>query len=210
VLSLIKIEEIFNRFKNFNPSPKIELDYHNHYSLLIAVVLSAQSTDKAVNTVTKELFKVADTPEKMIQLGEERLKTFIKKLGLYNNKAKNIILLSTRLVEHFNSIVPNDSNQLQSLPGVGRKSANVILNSLFDKLTIGVDTHVFRTANRIGLCSAKNVLATEKTLDKIIPSNFKKHAHHWLVLHGRYICKSRKPECKKCIINDICLYEKKS
>lgn len=205
-----QIEEIFVRFQAVNAQPLIELNYTTPYTLLIAVVLSAQSTDKTVNKVTKELFKVADTPQKILALGEEKLKNFIKIIGLYNTKAYNIITLSQILIEKFNSVVPDNIDDLQSLPGVGRKSANVILNSIFGQHTIAVDTHVLRVSNRIGFCNTKNVLATELALERQIPSHFRKHAHHWLVLHGRYICKAKKPICTQCIIKELCQYENKS
>lgn len=190
MLNQKQIEEIFTRFEAAKEKPSIELDYSSPYTLLVAVVLSAQSTDKTVNKVTEKLFKVSDTPEKMLELGETELKNFIKIIGLYNSKAKNIIALSKILIKKFNSVVPDDLEDLQSLPGVGRKSANVILNSIFEKDTIGVDTHVFRASNRIGLCQTKNMLATELELERKIPEHFKRYAHHWLVLHGRYVCKA--------------------
>lgn len=205
-----KINEIFRRFSENKPHPRIELEYRNPYELLIAVVLSAQSTDKGVNRVTPALFDAAPTPEKMVELGLEKLKSYIKTIGLYNNKAKNIIELSRILVESYNSEVPSDLDELQKLPGVGRKSANVMLNSIWGKPTIAVDTHVFRTSNRIGLCKEKNVLKTEQSLLKNIPDQWKDYAHHWLVLHGRYICKARKPECGKCLINDLCNFKRKT
>ena len=210
MLSQNQVEEIFIRFQANKARPLIELNYTTPYTLLVAVVLSAQSTDKTVNKVTEKLFKIADTPQKILSLGEEKLKSFIRVIGLYNAKAANIIALSTMLIEKFNNVIPDNLEDLQSLPGVGRKSANVILNSVFGQHTIGVDTHVFRVANRIGLCQAKNVLATELALEKRVPSHFKKYAHHWLVLHGRYICKAKKPMCSHCIIRDLCQYENKS
>ncbi|MFV9927943.1 MAG: endonuclease III [Candidatus Midichloria sp.] len=210
MLNQKQIEEIFTRFATVKEKPLIELDYSTPYTLLVAVVLSAQSTDKTVNKATEKLFKVSDTPEKMVELGEEALKDFIRIIGLYNSKAKNIIALSKILIEKFNSVVPGNLEDLQTLPGVGRKSANVILNSIFEQNTIGVDTHVCRVSNRIGLCQTKNVLATEMELEKKIPDRFKRYAHHWLVLHGRYICKAKKPLCSQCVINDICQYENKT
>ncbi|MCE2992267.1 MAG: endonuclease III [Candidatus Jidaibacter sp.] len=199
-----KINEIFRRFKENKPEPKIELHYSNPYELLVAVVLSAQSTDKGVNKVTPKLFEVAGTPEKMINLGEEALKEHIKTIGLFNNKAKNIIALSKVLVEQFAGEVPSDFETLCKLPGVGRKSANVMLNSIWGHKVIAVDTHVFRVSNRIGLCKTTNVEKTEQELMKSIPDVWKDYAHHWLVLHGRYTCKARKPECDKCLISDLC------
>ena len=203
------INEIFKRCSENKPHPKIELDYRNSFELLIAVVLSAQSTDKGVNRVTPSLFDVAPNPKKMFALGVEKLKQHIKTIGLYNNKAKNIIELSRILVEQYNSEVPSDFEELQKLPGVGRKSANVMLNSIWGKPTIAVDTHVFRVSNRIGLCKESNVLKTELSLLKKIPKEWLDNAHHWLVLHGRYICKARKPECGKCLINDLCKFKDK-
>lgn len=202
------INEIFQRFSENKPNPKIELDYTTPYELLIAVVLSAQSTDKGVNRVTPSLFEVANTPKKMVELGEEGLKRFIKTIGLYNAKAKNIVALSKILAEKYDSEVPSDFEELQKLPGVGRKSANVMLNSIWKKPVIAVDTHVFRVSNRIGLCKTKNPFQTELELHKAIPAKWQDKAHHWLVLHGRYICKARKPECDRCLINDLCNYFK--
>lgn len=204
-----KVFEIFERFSINKKNPRIELDYKCPFTLLVAVVLSAQSTDKGVNKVTPHLFLEADTPEKMVELGEERLKEFIKTLGLYNSKAKNIITMSKQLIEKHNSEVPNDFEALCALAGVGRKSANVMLNSIWQKPTIAVDTHVFRTSNRIGLCKTTTPLATELALLKVVPKEWKNNAHHWLVLHGRYTCKARTPNCGKCLINDLCEYKDK-
>lgn len=201
-----KINEIFKRFEQKNANPKIELDYYSPFTLLIAVILSAQSTDKGVNRVTPNLFEVANTPKKMLELGEEGLKDYIKSIGLYNSKARNIIKLCQVLEEKYNGEVPQKFEELNELPGVGRKSANVMLNSLWSHPVIAVDTHVFRVSNRIGLCKTKNPLQTELALMKIIPTKWQDKAHHWLVLHGRYVCKARKPECHKCIINDLCDY----
>ena len=203
-----KVDELFHRFTQKNPHPKIELNYINNYTLVIAVVLSAQSTDIGVNKVTSQLFRLADSPITMLNMGEKALKEKIRSLGLYNSKAKNIIALSQKLLDDQYEDIPCDFEYLISLPGVGRKSANVVLNSAFKKPTIGVDTHVFRVSNRIGLTKANNVLQTEKQLTKIIPSKFKLYAHHWLVLHGRYICKARKPLCNQCCISDLCQYYK--
>ena len=205
-----KINEIFRRFSENKPNPRIELDFRNPYELLIAVVLSAQSTDKGVNRVTPALFDIAPTPEKMVDLGLDNLKSYIKTIGLYNNKAKNIIDLSKILVNQYNGEVPSDFEELQKLPGVGRKSANVMLNSIWGKPTIAVDTHVFRTSNRIGFCKEKNVLKTELALLKNIPKEWLNNAHHWMVLHGRYVCKARKPDCGKCLINDLCEFKGKT
>lgn len=202
--------EIFRRFQENKPNPKIELDYKDPYTLLVAVVLSAQATDKGVNKATPALFEVADTPQKMVDLGLDKLKTYVKSIGLYNAKSKNIIELSRILVEKFNSVVPDNFEDLTSLPGVGRKSANVLLSSLWGKERIAVDTHVFRISNRIGLAKAKNVLQTELQLYKSIPAEFMANANQWLVLHGRYVCKARKPECERCLINDLCDFYKKN
>lgn len=205
-----KIQAIFLRFKKANPHPTTELKYHNHFELLIAVILSAQATDKSVNKATVDLFKVASTPEKMLALGEEKLKSYIKTIGLYHGKAKNIIATCHLLVDQFKSRVPHHREALESLPGVGRKTANVILNTCFGEPTIAVDTHIFRVANRIGLVKAKTRLETEKQLMKNIPDEFKHNAHHWLILHGRYVCTARKPHCPTCIIRDLCEYKHKT
>ncbi len=202
-----ELTEIFRRFAVKKPMPKIELDYSNPFELLVAVVLSAQATDKGVNKVTGKLFAAANTPAAMVDLGVEELKQHIRSIGLFNTKAKNIVATSRVLVEKFNSIVPQTLKELESLPGVGRKSANVILNCIFGHHTIAVDTHVFRVSNRIGICKTKTPLQTEEALLKKVPAEYKDRAHHWLVLHGRYICKARKPECGKCIIEDICRFK---
>lgn len=204
------IGQMFARFKEKNSNPKIELEYTSAYTLLVAVVLSAQSTDKGVNRITPALFEFADTPEKMLKLGVDKLKGLIKTIGLYNNKAKNIIAMSQALIDEHNGEVPEDFEALQKLPGVGRKSANVLLNSMWGHHTIAVDTHVFRVSNRIGLCKTKNPLQTELALIKTIPKEWQDKAHHWLVLHGRYVCKARKPDCGKCLINDLCEYPDKT
>lgn len=201
-----EINFVFERLSSFIKNPQIELDHTNAYTLLIAVVLSAQSTDKGVNKATKELFKIVQNPEDMIKLGEEGLKLYIKTIGLYNAKARNILALSKMLIERFNGNVPNNYEDLKSLPGVGRKSANVILSCIFGQETIAVDTHVFRVSNRIGMVKANNVLKTEIELMKVVPKKWLKIAHHLLVLHGRYTCKAKKPECKKCVIFDVCKY----
>lgn len=201
-----KINEIFTRFELKNATPKIELDYYSPFTLLIAVILSAQSTDKGVNRATPKLFEIADTPKKMLELGEDGLKHYIKSIGLYNSKARNIIKLCHVLDETYDGEVPTAFEDLNNLPGVGRKSANVVLNSLWNHKVIAVDTHVFRVSNRIGLCKTKNPLQTELALMKAVPDKWQDKAHHWLVLHGRYVCKARKPECNKCIINDLCEY----
>ncbi|MEK6731796.1 MAG: endonuclease III [Pseudomonadota bacterium] len=201
--------KIFETFEKNNPSPKIELNYRSPFELLVAVLLSAQSTDVGVNKATPALFKRANTPEKMAALSETKLKTYIKTIGLYNHKAKNIIKTSKILVDQYKGKVPDNREALENLPGIGRKSANVILNSAFGHATIGVDTHVFRVSNRTKLATGKNVFDVEQKLNAIIPNAFKQHAHHWLVLHGRYICKAKKPDCAHCIINPLCEYEDK-
>ncbi len=205
-----KIREIFLRFRKANPHPTTELIYHNHFELLIAVILSARATDKSVNKATGPLFKVANTPEKLLHLGEIKLKDYVKTIGLYANKAKNIIATCKILIEKFHSTVPHDRESLESLPGVGRKTANVILNTCFGEPTIAVDTHIFRVANRIGLAKGKTPPAVEQQLLKNIPDEFKYDAHHWLILHGRYVCTARKPKCPECIIQDLCEYKHKT
>lgn len=204
------IHEIFSRFRAANPQPKGELDYVNPFTLLVAVVLSAQATDAGVNKATRELFRLADTPEKMLALGEERVRDLIKTIGLFRTKAKNVIALSGKLVQDHHSTVPADRALLESLPGVGRKTANVVLNIAFGEPTIAVDTHLFRVSNRIPLAPGKTPLEVELGLEKIIPPEFRLHAHHWLILHGRYVCKARKPECEKCVVNDLCTSPEKS
>jgi endonuclease-3 len=199
-----KIDQIFKLWHDENPSPKTELIFTNNYTLLVAVVLSAQSTDIGVNKATKKLFEVADTPEKMVKLGEKNLKKYINIIGLYNAKAANVIKLSQRLIDEFNSQVPKDFEALKSLPGVGQKTANVVLNCAFGHPTIGVDTHVFRVANRIGFVNETGVEKTEIALLKVIPKKWQTHAHHWMILHGRYVCKSRTPQCQKCKIAQFC------
>ena len=203
-LSNKNIKNIFNIWENIIPQPQTELNYINNYTLLVAVVLSAQSTDIGVNKATKKLFEIANSPEKMVALGEENLKKYISTIGLYNNKAKNIIRLSQQLIEIHNSQVPNNFDALIRLAGVGQKTANVVLNCAFGKPTIAVDTHVFRVANRIGLVSERTPERTESALLKIIPKKFLTNAHHWLILHGRYVCKARKPDCIKCNIEKFC------
>lgn len=201
-----KIDQIFTIWQKANPHPKTELIFTNNYTLLVAVVLSAQSTDVGVNKATEALFKIADTPEKMLKLGEKNLKKYINTIGLYNGKAANIIKLSQRLVEEFNSAVPEDFESLKSLPGVGQKTANVVLNCAFGHPTIAVDTHVFRVANRIGFVSETTVEKTEIALLKTIPRKWQTHAHHWMILHGRYVCKARKPDCISCQISQFCSF----
>lgn len=209
-LSPAQIHEIFRRFAAANPDPKSELEYRNPYTLLVAVVLSAQATDSGVNKATGPLFKIADTPQKMLAIGEDRLREAIKTIGLYRNKAKNVIALSQRLVSDYGGEVPRDREALEAFPGVGRKTANVVLNVAFGEPTLAVDTHVFRVANRTGLANGTTPLEVEEQLLRIIPPEFARNAHHWLILHGRYVCKAKKPECPRCLINDLCTYEAKT
>ena len=205
-----QIEEFFARLQKANPNPRGELQYINPYTLLVAVVLSAQATDASVNKATEPLFKIADTPEKMLKLGEAKLKGFIKTIGLFNTKAKNVIKLSEILIKEHGSAVPGDREVLQTLPGVGRKTANVVLNIAFGQPTMAVDTHIFRVGNRTGLAPGKDPLAVELQLEKRVPEPYRLHAHHWLILHGRYVCKARKPDCPVCVVNDICQYKAKT
>ena len=204
-----EILEIMRRFEQSDPNPRCELNFSNAYTLLVAVVLSAQSTDKGVNKATEELFKVADTPQKMLALGEDKLKEYIKTIGLYNNKAKNIMLLSKELVEKFGGKVPENREDLQSLAGVGRKTANVVLNVWFGKPALAVDTHVLRLAQRLELSDGKTPLEVEQDLLKVLPEEYVKRANHWLVLFGRYVCKAQKPECEKCLLKQLCRSEAK-
>lgn len=204
------VEEFFARLKKDRPEPEGELDYINPYTLLVAVVLSAQATDTGVNKATGPLFKVADTPEKMVRLGEEKLKDYIKTIGLFNTKAKNVIKLSQTLIDEYDGEVPQDRDELEKLPGVGRKTANVVMNIAFGAPFIAVDTHIFRVSNRTGLAPGKTPLAVEKKLEKKVPPEYRQHAHHWLILHGRYVCKARKPDCGRCVVYDLCRYEKKT
>ncbi len=204
-----EVEELLRRLAEANPEPQSELYWTNPYTLLVAVVLSAQSTDKGVNKVTKDLFKQVDSPEKMLALGEERLREAIRSIGLYPTKAKNIIGLSKILLEKHGGKVPRSRQALEELPGVGRKTANVVLNVAFGEPTIAVDTHIFRVANRTGLAPGKTSLEVEKNLLKVVPEQYRLHAHHWLILHGRYVCKARKPDCPRCIICDLCKWPEK-
>ncbi len=203
-------DQFFSRLAALNPNPRGELEYINPFTLLVAVVLSAQATDASVNKATVELFKLADTPQKMLALGEERLKGFIKTIGLFNTKAKNVIALSKILIEKYNGEVPADREKLQELPGVGRKTANVVLNIAFAQPTMAVDTHIFRLCNRTGLAPGKTPDAVEQALEKNVPERWKLHAHHWLILHGRYICKARKPDCPRCVLIDLCGFKEKT
>ncbi|MBC8339861.1 MAG: endonuclease III [Alphaproteobacteria bacterium] len=203
------IDAFYRRLSEQNPDPQGELNWHNPYTLLVAVVLSAQATDVGVNKATGPLFKVVDTPEQMIALGETKLRDYIKTIGLFNTKAKNVIGLSQRLIDEHASQVPEDRDALEALPGVGRKTANVVMNIAFGVPTIAVDTHIFRISNRTGLAPGKTPLAVEKALEKRTPEQWKLHAHHWLILHGRYVCKARKPLCGECVVNDLCRYKAK-
>ncbi len=205
-----EIREVFRRFHAANPEPKGELEHTNPFTLLVAVVLSAQATDAGVNKATRSLFKVADTPEKMLALGEDKLRDYVKTIGLFRAKAKNVIGLSKRLIDDYGSKVPSDRDALESLPGVGRKTANVVMNIAFHQPTMAVDTHVFRVANRIGLSRGTTPLAAEEDLIRVVPKDYAMHAHHWLILHGRYLCKARKPECWRCLISDICRFPDKT
>ena len=203
-------EEIFRRLKSLNPAPATELEYRSPFELLVAVVLSAQATDKSVNLVTPRLFERASTPAAMLALGQEGLEAYIKTIGLYRTKAKNLLAACHILLERHRGEVPRTREALESLPGVGRKTANVILNTAFGEPTIAVDTHIFRVANRTGLASGKNVTEVENKLLKMVPLPYRKDAHHWLILHGRYVCKARKPECPACLIRDLCDYRHKT
>ena len=204
------IKEMFRRLQAANPHPTTELHYNSTFELLIAVILSAQATDKGVNIATAKLFPVANTPEAILALGSDGLKSYINTIGLYNNKAENILKTCRLLVEQYGGVVPRERKALESLPGVGRKTANVILNTAFGEPTMAVDTHIFRVANRTGLAPASTVLAVEKKLLIVIPAEYLHDAHHWLILHGRYICIARKPRCGSCLIADLCAYRDKS
>lgn len=204
VLSREQVISVFERFKSENPAPTTELIATNNYTLLVSVVLSAQATDKSVNKATESLYKIVDTPQKMLELGEEGLIGYIKSIGLYKNKAKNVIALSKILIEKFNSEIPKTREDLMSLPGVGRKTANVILNVVYGEKTMPVDTHLLRISPRIGLSFGTTPESIEKDLLKIIPDEYMQHAHHWLILHGRYVCTARNPKCSECLIKDIC------
>jgi endonuclease III len=205
-----EVTAIFERFARQRPHPRSELEYSNPFTLLVAVVLSAQATDAGVNRATPALFALADTPEKMAALGEERVREMIKTIGLFRNKAKNVVALSQQLVDRFGGEVPRSREALTSLPGVGRKTANVVLNVAFGANTMAVDTHIFRISNRIGLAPGKTPEEVEAGLEKIIPDRYLRHAHHWLILHGRYTCTARKPRCEQCIIADFCRYDGKT
>ncbi|KTT96624.1 endonuclease III [Sphingomonas sanguinis] len=204
------VVEFYHRLAEANPHPETELEYRNPYTLVVAVALSAQATDIGVNKATRALFAKVDTPQKMLDLGEEGLKAHIKTIGLFNTKAKNVIALSQMLVDDYGGEVPQERADLERLPGVGRKTANVVLNTAFGHETFAVDTHIFRVCNRTGLAKGKTVLAVELKLDKATPAPFRLHAHHWLILHGRYICKARRPECWRCPVEDLCAYRPKT
>jgi endonuclease III len=204
------VEEFYRRLKTDRPEPRTELAFKNPYTLLVAVVLSAQATDTSVNKATEPLFKTVDTPEKMVELGEARLKRYIKTIGLFNTKAKNVIALSKLLIERHQSEVPRTREALEALPGVGRKTANVVLNVAFGARTIAVDTHIFRVSNRTGLAPGKTPLAVEEKLERVTPDAYVCDAHHWLILHGRYVCKARKPECWRCVVRELCAFKGKT
>ena len=208
LLSEEEMDIVFSRWQAQNPSPASELNYINPFTLLVAVVLSAQATDKSVNIATEKLFQVADNPEKLLALGEENLITYIQSIGLYKNKAKHLIGLSKKLLEDFNGQVPDNRDDLMSLPGVGRKTANVVLNVIFHQPTMPVDTHLLRISPKIGLAQGSNPEAVEKSLLERIPKKYLTNAHHWILLHGRYICTARNPKCQECLINDICKHNK--
>jgi len=204
-----EVEEIFRRFREKEPAPRGELHSVNTYTFLVAVALSAQATDIGVNKATRPLFEIIDTPEKMVELGENSLRDYIKTIGLYRNKSKNVVALSQALIDNHNSVIPDTREELEALPGVGRKTANVVLNNAFGQPTIAIDTHLFRVSNRMGMAFGKTPLAVELGLLKIVPETYKLHAHHWLILHGRYNCKARKPDCVKCLVGDLCTFQKK-
>jgi endonuclease-3 len=208
--TLAEVREAFVRFRKANPEPKGELEHINPYTLLVAVVLSAQATDAGVNKATRALFAIADTPARMLALGEEKVRDFIKTIGLYRTKARNIIALSEKLLAEFDGEVPHSRAGIESLPGAGRKTANVVLNMAFGEHTLAVDTHVFRVANRTGIAPGKTPLDVELGLERVIPDQFMLHAHHWLILHGRYTCLARSPRCKVCLINDLCRWPEKT
>lgn len=202
--------ELFRRLAALDPAPTTELEYASPFQLLVAVILSAQATDKSVNLATRALFRAAPTPQAIAALGEPALADYIKTIGLYKTKAKNVLATARLLIERHGSAVPHDRAALEALPGVGRKTANVILNTVFHEPVIAVDTHIFRLANRTGLALGKDVVAVEKKLLKAVPAAYRLHAHHWLILHGRYVCKARKPECWRCVIRDLCAYKEKA
>ena len=209
-LNRAQIHKIYEHLYSLDPAPRTELNYSNPFTLVVAVALSAQSTDVGVNKATKALFEKADTPEKMVALGEDTIRDHIKTIGLYKNKAKNVFALSKMLIEDYSSVVPDDRDELIKLPGVGRKTANVVLNEAFGQPTMAVDTHIFRVANRTGMAPGKDVYQVELNLLRVTPERFGLHAHHWLILHGRYTCVARKPKCYNCAIREICKFSKKT
>ncbi|GAA6133474.1 endonuclease III [Oceaniserpentilla sp. 4NH20-0058] len=204
-----KRTEIFTRLRNENPNPETELEYSTPFELVVAVALSAQATDVSVNKATRKLFPIANTPETILALGEEGLKEYIKTIGLFNSKAKNVIKMCKLLIDKHNSVVPQTREELEELPGVGRKTANVVLNTAFRQIAMAVDTHIFRMGNRTKIAPGKDVLEVEKRLLKLVPQEFLMDAHHWMILHGRYVCTARKPKCGSCLIEDLCEYNKK-
>ena len=209
-MKVAQIPEFFSRLAEADPAPETELNFTNHFTLLVAVVLSAQATDKGVNRATEKLFQLADNATDMAALGETRIRDLIKTIGLYRNKAKNVFALAQTLRDEFDGRVPDDMQTLMSLPGVGRKTANVVLNVAFGVATFAVDTHVFRLSNRTGLAPGKTELAVEQKLDRRVPDPYRLHAHHWLILHGRYVCLARKPKCYNCIVSDLCRFKPKT
>ena len=209
-MNAAKRAEIFARLRAANPAPTTELQYASVFQLLVAVILSAQATDKSVNSATRKLYADAPTPQAVLALGEDGLIEYINRIGLYRNKAKNVIATCAQLIEKHGGEVPHDRTALEALPGVGRKTANVVLNTAFGEPTIAVDTHIFRVANRTGLAPGKTVRVVEDKLNKVVPDEFRQDAHHWLILHGRYVCKARKPDCAHCVLRDLCLWPDKS
>ena len=209
-LTRAQIADIYAALARLDPAPRTELNYTNPYTLVVAVALSAQATDVGVNKATKDLFAAADTPEKMVSLGEDKVRDYIKTIGLFRNKAKNVIKLSQMLIDEFNSTVPDNREDLEKLPGVGRKTANVVLNEAFRQPTMAVDTHIFRVSNRTGMAPGKNPLEVELNLLKVTPDEYALHAHHWLILHGRYTCIARKPRCQNCAIDHLCRFKDKT
>ncbi|MGQ0751188.1 MAG: endonuclease III [Betaproteobacteria bacterium] len=209
-MSPAKVRELFVRLRAANPAPRSELEFSSPFELLVAVILSAQATDKSVNLATRELFRAANTPQALLALGQEGLERYIKRIGLYRTKAKNILAACNILLDRHGCAVPRNREALEALPGVGRKTANVVLNTAFGEPTIAVDTHIYRVANRTGLAPGADVLAVENKLLKAVPEEFRHDAHHWLILHGRYVCRARKPDCPRCIIRDLCQYRPKT
>ena len=209
-LTRAQVADIYKELAKLDPAPRTELNYSNPYTLVVAVALSAQATDVGVNKATKALFEVADTPEKMVALGEDKVRDYVKTIGLYRTKAANVIKLSQMLIDDFNSVVPDNREDLEKLPGVGRKTANVVLNEAYNQPTMAVDTHIFRVSNRTGMAPGKNPLEVELNLLKVTPDEYALHAHHWLILHGRYVCVARKPKCFNCVIEPLCKFKDKT